>query len=217
MEQNDLQELASQLSHPKGEKGIQIADMMHATNIGMTLHAIGSLELSSNEKVLELGHGNAGHLAHILNDRPAVHYDGLEMSELMHEEAKKINATFVEKQQASFHVYDGEVIPFPDNSFDRIFTVNTIYFWSDPPALLAELYRVLKTGGRLCITFAQESFMKQLPFTTYGFELYTIDKLEKLMSNSLFNILKTESQTGQVMSKTGELMEREFTTVTLQK
>jgi ubiquinone/menaquinone biosynthesis C-methylase UbiE len=217
MEQNDLQELASQLSHPKGEKGIQVADMMHATNIGMTLHAISSLELSGHEAVLELGHGNGAHLMHILKDRPAVHYDGLEMSELMHEEAKKINAGFIEEQKASFHVYDGKLIPFPDNHFDRIFTVNTIYFWSDPPALLAELYRVLKTGGRLCITFAQESFMKQLPFTTYGFELYSTDKLEKLVSDSPFHILKTESQTEQVMSKMGELMDREFTTVTLQK
>lgn len=217
MEQNELQELASQLSHPKGEKGIQVADMMNATNIGMTLHAISSLELSGHERVLELGHGNAAHLTHILNDRPALHYDGLEMSELMHEEAKKINAAFVEQQGASFHLYDGEIIPFPENHFDRIFTVNTIYFWADPPALLAELYRVLKTGGRFCITFAQESFMKQLPFTTYGFELYSRDKLEKLVSGSPFNILKTESQTEQVMSKTGEFMEREFTTLTLGK
>lgn len=217
MEQKDLQELASQLSHPKGEKGIEIADMMNATNIGMTLHAIASLVLSGNEKVLELGHGNAGHVKYLLEPHPAVHYDGLEMSELMHAEAKKINHHFIEMQQASFHLYDGGKIPFPGNHFDRIFTVNTIYFWADPPALLAELYRVLKADGRLCMTFAQESFMKQLPFTAYGFELYSTDKLEKLIAKSAFKIQKMESQTEQVRSKLGDLVDREFTTVTLCK
>lgn len=217
MEQKDLQELASQLGHPKGEKGMEIADMMNATNIGMTLHAIASLELSGNEKVLELGHGNADHVKYILDPHPAVHYDGLEMSELMHAEAKKINHGFIETQQASFHLYDGGKVPFPDNHIDRIFTVNTIYFWADPPALLAELYRVLKADGRLCITFAQESFMKQLPFTAYGFELYSTDKLEKLIAKSAFKIQKVESQTEQVRSKLGDLVDREFTTVTLCK
>lgn len=217
MEQNDLQELASQLSHPKGEKGIEIAEMMHATNIGMTLHAIASLELSGDEKVLELGHGNAAHIKHVIEGYSAVHYDGLELSELMHEEAKKFNAGFIKAAQASFHLYDGLQIPFPDNHFDRIFTVNTIYFWPDPLALLAELYRVLSADGRLCLTFAQESFMKQLPFTGYGFELYNTGKLEKLVASSSFRILETESQTEQVRSKTGDVMDREFTTVTLQK
>lgn len=217
MEQKDLQELASQLGHPKGEKGIEIADMMNATNIGMTLHTIGSLELSGSENVLELGHGNAAHVTHVLGPHPSVHYDGLELSELMHAEAKKINHQFTEAQRASFHLYDGTRIPFPENHFDRIFTVNTIYFWSDPPALLAELYSVLSADGRLCITFAQESFMKQLPFTAYGFELYNTGKLEELLAKSAFRIQKMESQTEQVRSKLGDLVDREFTTVTLCK
>lgn len=217
MEQEGLQELASQLGHPRGEKGIEIADMMNATNIGMTQHAIGSLELLGQEKILELGHGNCAHLSYILDNRPGLHYDGLEMSELMHEEAKKLNQEYIGKDQALFHLYDGQVNPFPDQYFDRIFTVNTIYFWANPQALLAELYRVLKADGRLCITFAQESFMKQLPFTAYGFELYSTDKLEKLIAKSAFKIQKLESQTEQVRSKLGDLVDREFTTVTLCK
>lgn len=217
MEQKDLQELASQLGHPKGEKGIEIADMMNATNIGMTRHAISSLQLSGHENVLELGHGNAAHVRHVLDPHPAVHYDGLELSELMHAEAKTINRKCIEAQRASFHLYDGRYIPFSDEHFDRIFTVNTIYFWPDPLALLAELYRVLKAEGKLCITFAQESFMKTLPFTAYGFELYSTDKLEKLLAQSAFRIKNTESKTEQVRSKMGDLVDREFTTVTLQK
>lgn len=217
MEQKDLQELASQLGHPKGEKGVEIADMMNATNIGMTRHAISSLQLSGHENVLELGHGNAAHVRHVLDPHPAVHYDGLELSELMYAEAKTINRESIEAQRASFHLYDGRHIPFSDEYFDRIFTVNTIYFWPDPLALLAELHRVLKADGKLCITFAQESFMKTLPFTAYGFELYSTDKLEKLLAQSAFRIQNTKSKTEQVKNKTGDLVDREFTTVTLQK
>ncbi len=217
MKQEELQTIASQLKHPTGEKGIEMGNMMNETNINMTKNSIQNLNISSENRILELGHGNAGHVAFLFEQAEKLKYYGLEMSELMFQEARQINRNFVSQKQAFFSLYDGNTIPFEDGLFDKIFTVNTIYFWQKPEGLLSEIYRVLKSNGTFCVTFAEEDFMKTLPFTQFEFELYSTQKAKDLIKKSDFKIVYTETQTEQVKSKTGELVDRAFTTIVLEK
>ncbi len=217
MKQEELQVIASQLKHPSGEKGIEMANMMNETNINMTRHSIQNLNISKENKILELGHGNAGHVEFLFEQAENLKYYGLEMSELMFQEARQINRNFVSQKQAFFSLYDGNKIPFEDESFDKIFTVNTIYFWQQPEKLLLEIYRVLQPNGNFCLTFAQEDFMKQLPFTQFEFELYNTEKAQQLIEKTPFKIVYTETKTEKVKSKTGELADRDYTTIVLEK
>lgn len=215
MNEEELKALAAQLRQPHGEHGLGVADMMNQSNSGMTKHSIQRLDLVANDCVLELGHGNGAHVSFLMEQHQSLVYHGLEISELMHEEAKKRNTKFSDHHQAFFHRYDGETLPFSDQSFDKIFTVNTIYFWNNPQDLLMELYRVLRPEGRLNITFAEKSFMEQLPFTTFGFTLYDMAAMRALIAKTSFTIVGSEMQTETVTSKTGESVERDFTTISL--
>ena len=217
MKQEELQAIASQLKHPAGEKGIEMGNMMNETNINMTRHSVQNLHIEPGNTILELGHGNARHVEFIFEQAENIKYYGLEMSELMFQEARQINRNYVSQKQAFFSVYDGNTIPFEDNAFNKVFTVNTIYFWQEPEKLLLEIYRVLQLKGILCITFAEESFMKQLPFTQFEFELYSTEKAENLIEKSPFKIINKETLTEKVKSKTGELVDRAFTTLVLEK
>ncbi|MFH6933643.1 class I SAM-dependent methyltransferase [Flavobacterium sp. FlaQc-30] len=217
MKQEELQAIASQLKLPTGEKGIEIGNMMNETNINMTRHSIQNLNISNEYKILELGHGNAGHVEFLFEQAENLKYYGLEMSELMFQEARQTNRNFVSQKQAFFSLYDGNKIAFENDFFDKIFTVNTIYFWQKPEELLAEIYRVLKPNGNFCLTFAEEDFMKQLPFTQFEFELYSTEKAQELIKKTPFKIVYTETQTEKVKSKTGELVDRAFTTIVLEK
>ena len=217
MEKEELQAIASQLKHPTGEKGIEMANMMHETNINMTRHSVQNLNIKDGNSILELGHGNAGHAEFIFEQAENLKYYGLEMSELMFQEARQINRNFVSQKQAFFSLYDGNKIPFEDESFDKIFTVNTIYFWQEPEKLFLEIYRVLQPNGNFCLTFAEEDFMKTLPFTQFEFELYSTEKVQNLIKKMPFKIIYTETQTEKVKSKTSELVDRAFTTFVLEK
>ncbi len=207
-----LKEMAQQLSCPNGESGIGMADMMHDTNFGMTKSAIAALEIKDNDAVLELGHGNGKHIETLLHQAKHVNYTGLEIAELMQKQAAALNLP-----HTSFHLYDGEKIPFKDNQFNKAMTVNTIYFWKHPVQLLNEVYRVLKTDGFFSIVFAQKDFMETLPFTVYGFNLYDNEKLETLVKQSPFKLLSLNHHTEQVKSKAGEMVERLYIVATLQK
>jgi SAM-dependent methyltransferase len=217
MEKEELQEIASQLKHPTGEKGLEMAKMMQETNSNMISHSIRHLNISQENTILELGHGNASHVPQLFEESPKLKYYGLEMSELMFERARRINRNFVSQKQAFFSLYDGNIIPFEKETFDKIFTVNTIYFWQEPEKLIAEIFRVLKPKGNFCLTFAEESFMKTLPFTQYEFELYSTEKVQNLITKTAFKIVYKETLTEKVKTKTGEWVDRAFTTLVLEK
>lgn len=216
MEEKDLKILAQNLGNPQGEKGIEIGEMMNATNIGMTLESIKTLLIEDDEQILEIGHGNAGHLKSILNKAKDLKYIGIDISETMNKEAQNLNAEF--KDQAEFILYEGKKLPFEDEVFDKIFTVNTVYFWENPVDFLNEIYRVLKDSGTFVLTFAQKNFMEKLPFTAYDFKLYNNDELEEIISQSHFKRMKISEKEEEIKSKTGdELIKRIYTVLTIKK
>ncbi|HET8809490.1 MAG TPA: class I SAM-dependent methyltransferase [Flavobacteriaceae bacterium] len=215
--EENFEKLAVQLKCPEGEMGLEVAHMMNETNIGMTRKTIDQLKISGNDHLLEIGHGNAAHLKEIVDSTTSTVYYGLDISELMHREAQQTNEKFIRSGRASFHLYDGKKIPFPDYSFDKIITVNTLYFWEEPLEFLKEVYRVLKKGGYFGIAFGQKKFMEKLPFSKYGFQLYDDETFEKMVAKTDFKIENSLTQTEQVKSKTGDLVQREFIIYVMRK
>src|SRR5690606_3839423 len=64
------------------------------------------------------------------------------------------NARRMGIQNASFVSYkSGTKLPFEDNSFDGIMAAASIEQTPDPKKTLEELYRVLKPGGRIRISY----------------------------------------------------------------
>lgn len=216
MEKEELKILAQNLANPQGEKGIEIGEMMNATNIGMTLESIKTLVIDDGQHILEIGHGNAGHLKSIMSLAKNLRYTGIDISETMHNEARKLNKEF--ENQADFVLYEGKKLPFQDGTFNKIFTVNTVYFWENPVEFLNEIYRVLKDDGTFVLTFGQRDFMEKLPFTEYDFTLYNNNEMEELISKSHFKRMKTSEKEEQIKSKTGnETIQRIYTILTIKK
>lgn len=213
----DLKELASQLGKPEGEKGIQIGHMMNETNNSMIIKTLEHLSLRDNDRILELGHGNANHLQELLNSADNLQYSGIDISELMKQEAEKYSIENGLDKKADFQLYDGTNIPFADNSFDKIFTINTIYFWQQPVELLNELNRVLKPEGILCITLVDEESMSRLPFTEYGFTKYTDQLFKALVEKAVLKLATMKPFSEMIKSKLLGEMERKFWVMELSK
>lgn len=214
---DELKELASQLRKPKGEKGIEIADMMNESNRDMIIHSWNYLDLQDHCRILEIGHGNAGHLSQLLNQAENLTYYGLDISELMHTVAKNHYQEFIHQKKVSFHLYDGVEIPFSEGFFDRIFTVNTLYFWQNPVHFLKELYRVLAPKGKLTITYGTKDFIEKLPFSPFGFQTYSNEEVAQLVGKTPFQIEGFYLKSEYIKSKMGEMVDRDFVTAVLAK
>lgn len=213
MSEDELLELEKQLSCPQGQKGIELGRNMSKTNMGMILRSIEFLHIKPQQVVLELGHGNGGHIEKLLDLTSGIRYFGLEVSETMMKEAEKVCAN----KQAEFSLYDGENIPFDDHYFDRIISVNTLYFWSNPQKLIKEIERTLKPGGLCVLTFGNKKFMETLPFIRDRFRLFDKSDMQTLVKFSSMDMLAFKDKVEQVESKAGNLVERSYTMVQLGK
>ena len=180
--------------------GKEVGLMMNDSNCGMIKNSIDSLQLKSNDKLLELGHGNGKHINLIIDKGDNINYFGLDISPLMTEEATKHSNEMGFENQTEFSTYDGIKMPNSDQSFDKILTVNTLYFWDQAAELFNEIRRVLKPNGTATITFVDEETMKQQAFTEFGFTKYNKEKFELLCNNNHFEIVEITSYTEQIKS-----------------
>ena len=206
--QKENKEMAAQLRNPTGAGGIEIGIVMNQTNGLMIANTLKALDLKDSDAILELGHGNGKHIKTVLESAQDLSYQGLDISETMIAEAQSFCTENYLENQTNFKLYEGRAVPFPENSFDKIFTINTLYFWDEPTELLKELYRVLKPGGFCCVTFITERAMEGLEFTDYGFEKYNVEKFKKLVANTHFEILDLREYSETITGKLGDLSNR---------
>lgn len=221
MEQPDFQSIAAQLRNPNGEDGIKTAVRMSENNAFMITSCIDSLHLKPNEKILEIGPGGGLHLPYLFQKEGSIQYHGADISETMIGMATENNASLIEKGSVQFQLVkssDGFApLPFEDSYFDKIFTVNTIYFWDNASAQAKELYRALKPEGQLSICFATADFMEQLPFTQYNFRLYALQEAIDLFQDAGFINIKTLQQKEWIENTVNGAIKRDFTILTATK
>lgn len=211
--ETELQELAKQLRCPDGENGIKVGEMMNFTNSNIIVKSIESLDLQNNDTVLEIGPGNGSHVKDIITAKE-IEYHGIDISETMVTEAQKLTAKL---NNVFFHLSDSNQIDFDADTFDKIFTTNTIYFWQYPAAYTNEIKRVLKPGGILSIGFIPKSTMEKIPFAKFGFVLYDIETVSRLLESSGLSVLSAVTEKEFVTSNSGEQIEREFVILSAKK
>jgi SAM-dependent methyltransferase len=100
-------------------------------------------------RVLEIGCG-PGHLSIMLARRHGLDVTGLDLDPAMVERARA-NADRSANDRGrgpTFVVGDVASLSFPDGSFDLVVSTLSMHHWADPSAGLAEIARVLRSGGR---------------------------------------------------------------------
>ena len=208
-----LQDLASQLRCPQGNEGLKAGEMMNLTNNNIITKAINNLAINSGDTVLEIGPGNGSHVKTIaaINN---VNYTGIDISQTMITQAKKLNDSL---PNVAFQLADADVIPFGECHFNKLLTVNTIYFWAHPQDYAKEIARVLQPCGVVSVGFIPKSTMQHIPFAKFGFTLYDTLSVSTLLKNAGLQIVSEVLETEFVTSNSGMQIEREFVIVTAKK
>ncbi len=161
--------------------------------------------------------GSGTHVNRLFDKAENLSYSAVDISDLMISEAMKNNTALVKNGQAGFFLSDGKTLDFENNTFDKIFTVNTLYFWNDPVGYASEIFNVLKPGGTFCLCFAPKEFMVNLPFTSYVFKLYSVEEAQVVLTSAGFDIVNVGKYDEEVRSVAGETIKRNFIVITAGK
>ncbi len=206
-EQLSPEELAKQLREPEGEKGIAVGEEMNKGNYYINVNSFGLLDLREGESVLEVGFGNGKLIPEVLKRARSVIYCGVDYSETMVDEAKRNNTAKI--QLGVIELIHGtiEELYYRNETFDKIVTVNTLYFWDNPAKALYELKRVLKPGGVLVIGFRDRDLVKNMPFTKFGFTLYSGEEAIKIVKDADFGSVKLETKVEPEIEFNGQKFE----------
>jgi ubiquinone/menaquinone biosynthesis C-methylase UbiE len=138
--------------------------------------AVSLLDIQPESRVLEIGFG-PGVSTHYAAEKATKGFvAGIDHSDTMVQAARRRNAAAIKAGRIDLKQGDVASLPYPDASFDRAFSIHSIYFWGQPIACLKELRRVLKPGGLLAITIQpkdkwielqrRESRLRTLYFST---------------------------------------------------
>jgi ubiquinone/menaquinone biosynthesis C-methylase UbiE len=90
-------------------------------------------------------------------------------------------------KELSFDVRDATATGYPDASFDVVVIANALHIVPDPEAVLKEIHRILKPGGRLFApTFVLNEGKGFRPFvkliSLFGFKAFNKWNLDELVS-----------------------------------
>lgn len=146
--------LAGQHGHPTGLVGRMLGEQMVRQHMVETTWTISLLELKPEDQILELGFGTGKAIELVAAQATNGHVFGIDLSQAMVHAASRRNARAIKAGQVALCQGDLTTLPFADNQFDKVFSIQNLYFWPDLPHALAEIFRVLKPGAMFVVTLS---------------------------------------------------------------
>jgi len=108
--------------------------------------------LGPTHQALDLGCGN-GMIAEYLSDRSGAHITGLDYIPLAIHQAQVRTAPKADR--LSFVVGDINMLTLPEQAFDVIISIDSLYFSQDYPLTLRALKAALRPGGQMAFFYSQ--------------------------------------------------------------
>jgi SAM-dependent methyltransferase len=108
------------------------------------------------------------------------------------------NKRFLKRGKVKIQLADIESVQFNENSFDKIYSINTVYFWKEPNTTISKICHFLKPGGRLYIGFHDKKEMETMSLDPNIFNLYSPNEISELLSvHGLLKDVQTVSKKGK--------------------
>ncbi len=132
--------------YPEGKENLS----MYEAQKLMEDKLVEKLSLNSDFLVLDAGCGEGGVAIH-LAQKYRLRVKGVDFLESSIEKANKKASELDLQDRVSFQVMDYTKLSFPEESFDGVYTMESLVHVPDHQQALREFYRVLKPGGRLVL------------------------------------------------------------------
>ena len=186
---------------PEGTEGEEMLERMNQSHYEVTGWALSYWEMQEDDRVLDIGCGGGATLHRMAEKVTSGHVTGVDYSDVSVETSRRNNEKNI--SSGKMDVLEGSVenLPFADDSFDKIITVESFYFWPDPQENLKEVRRVLKEGGTFLLvadTYNKEGLDPKTLENICRFHLFTptAEEFRKLFEKAGFTDIQIHVKEG---------------------
>lgn len=144
-------------------------DNVRQADFDLVTYLAREAKVTAKSFVLDIGCGT-GNYADLLQRLTLARVFGAEPSEGMLTKARQKNPNLV------IHQADAEHLPFEANTFDFIYMTDVIHHIPHIDIMFAEVYRVLKPEGKVCIVTQSHSQIDKRPITRFFPATAFVDK-----------------------------------------
>ncbi|HEU5410737.1 MAG TPA: methyltransferase domain-containing protein [Candidatus Acidoferrales bacterium] len=102
------------------------------------------MHIAPNENILDVGCGGGWLVRELASRAPKGRVVGMDISDEMLAHARQASTNM---RNTEFIIGSVDAIPRDANSFGKIISVESSYYWPDAPAGIREIFRVLRPGG----------------------------------------------------------------------
>jgi ubiquinone/menaquinone biosynthesis C-methylase UbiE len=178
----------SQVAKPTGFFGKTIAKGMARGHKEFYKNALKAINPKKDDIYLEIGFGSGIFIKKYMSHVSKI--AGIDYSEDMVKLASDINRNLVESGKAEFKQGYASSLPWDDNKFTVVATIEVFFFLNETEKTLKEICRVLKPGGRLIIETGynkDDEVDHKRHIKKMGLKLYSGEEMKKLLKKTGFN------------------------------
>jgi ubiquinone/menaquinone biosynthesis C-methylase UbiE len=178
----------SQAGKPTGFIGKNLAKSMARGHKEFYKNAVKTINPKKDDIFLEIGFGSGVFIKKYMSHVSKI--AGLDHSEDMVQLASNINKTLVESGKAEFRHGNASSLPWAENEYTVVATIETFFFLSEPEKTLKEIFRVLKPEGRLIIVMGfnkDDGVDHKKHIKKMDLRLYSGEEMKKLLKNAGFD------------------------------
>jgi ubiquinone/menaquinone biosynthesis C-methylase UbiE len=168
-------------ARPTGLLGSVIARIMANETLAANDSALRLLDLQPADRVLEVGFAHGRTIERVAEAIPSGFVAGVEVSEQMVRMASRRNRRYIEAGRVQLRLWQDTRLPFDEATFDKVYCVHVIYFWPEPQGPLREIFRVLRSGGRLVLGFRSRSDQRARNFPSTVYTFYEADEIRSIL------------------------------------
>lgn len=150
------------------------AELEHE-HVDVARQVIAAMQLRPGERVLDLGCGNGWATRLIAQANAGVQAIGIDASAKMIARAEALHSLTI---RARYEVGSFEKLDFKDAHFDRVFSMEALYYATDLGQAIRECFRVLKPGGSVetLVDYYEESAASEPWAKVMGLALHRLSE-----------------------------------------
>lgn len=183
--------ISSQLKNPRGFGGRIVSLGQNVINRKMYTKAVALVEVQAEDKILDIGYGN-GHLLKKIYKKCSPYLYGVDLSNDAKQMATRRNKKANAAGKLQLQVGDCCNLPYEDEMFAAVTTINTVYFWSDTVKGLSEIRRCLKPGGSFYNVIYTKERLNSMKLTETGYKKFETAELVEFGKKAGFTETKVK-------------------------